>query len=348
MNTMKKFALLFALFTLVSIVVTAQPQLTWQFANVEVINAGAQLQFDVEVMADATGSFHRDLQVYFDYNTTGFGSDIVANGYVSVTPLTLMNTHYVVVNSADNTSSKFAVITEGSNEMTQSGSSTYFNEVPTTFTGLLRITIDIMDNTQAAGIAFDEALMDGGQYYQSTSNTDPMKYADPCAYANDLLTVKLSTLYGQITYANAGSTPLNSCTVSAYDGAILIGTAGTDVNGDYIFSSIDDGTYDLETTCALAKTGFNIADAFILRQYLSTGSPALTTLQLLAGDVSWDGFTNIADAFFMRQKLAGGAVPQWIAPDYVFLPVSATVTSGIGMANFQGLSTGDINGDGTP
>ncbi len=88
---MKKFTLIFAMLTMVSIVATAQPQLTWQFANFEVINAGAQLQFDVEVMASSTGTFHRDLQVYFDYNTAGFGSDVVANGYVTVTPLTLMN-----------------------------------------------------------------------------------------------------------------------------------------------------------------------------------------------------------------------------------------------------------------
>ncbi len=167
---MKKFTLIFAMLTMVSIVATAQPQLTWQFANFEVINAGAQFQFDVEVMASSTGTFHRDLQVYFDYNTAGFGSDIVANGYVTVTPLALMNAHYVLVNpGADNTSSKFAVITEATAEMTQSGSLTYFNEMPNTFTGLLRITIDILDNTETAGIAFDETLMNGGQYHQSTS-----------------------------------------------------------------------------------------------------------------------------------------------------------------------------------
>jgi hypothetical protein len=345
---MKKFALVFALITLVSVYVTAQPQLTFRFANYEVINAGAQLQFDVEVKASVAGSYHRDLQIYFDYNTAGFGSNIVANGYVTVTPLTLMNTHYVVVNSADNTSSKFAVITEAIEEMDEPGSATYFNAVTTSFQGLLRFTLDIMDNTQVAGIAFDEALMNGGQYYQSTSNTDPIKYADPSAYDNSYLTSKLSTLYGTITYANAGSTPLNNCTVSLYLGAVLQGTDNTNASGIYGFSGIADGAYTLQTTCSLPRTGFNIADAFQLRQYLSTGAPALTPLQIKAGDVSWDGFTNIVDAFYMRQKLAGGAVPQWIAPNYVFLVQNATVASGLGMQNYQGLCSGDVNGSGTP
>jgi hypothetical protein len=345
---MKKFTLIFALFTFVSIVVTAQPQLTWRFANAEVINAGTQLQFDVEVMADAGVTYHRDLQVYFDYNTAGFGADIVANGYVTVTPLALMNTHYVVVNSADNTSSKFAVITEGSNEMTQSGSATYFNEMPTTFTGLLRITIDVMDNTATAGIAFDEALMNGGQYYQSTSNTDPVKYMDPCVYDNDLTGLLLSTLYGTVTYANVANTPLNNCSIDLYDGsAVYQGTAMTDVAGIYGFTGLSDGTYSLETSCTLPPTGFNIADAFLLRQYLATGNPALNSLQLLAADVAANGFANIQDAFAMRQELAGGS-PLWTAPDYVFEVQSATVTSGVGMKSYQGLSAGDINGSGTP
>jgi uncharacterized membrane protein YdbT with pleckstrin-like domain len=44
---MRKIVLLFALMTAISGYVISQPQLTWQFANFEVINAGTQLQFDV-------------------------------------------------------------------------------------------------------------------------------------------------------------------------------------------------------------------------------------------------------------------------------------------------------------
>ena len=111
---MKKFTLIFALLMSASALVMAQPQLSWRFANYQVINAGAQLQVDVEVKADVAGSFHRDLQIYFDYNTAAFGSDIVLNGNISYTPLILMGdvTKYDVVNTADNTSSKFAIITE--------------------------------------------------------------------------------------------------------------------------------------------------------------------------------------------------------------------------------------------
>ncbi|MBM3436684.1 MAG: hypothetical protein FJY07_10770, partial [Bacteroidetes bacterium] len=222
---MKKFYVIFALFTLVTLTVTAQPQLTWRFNNVEVINAGTQLQFDVEVKASVAGSYQRDMQIYFDYNTLGFGSNIVANAKISYSPLTLMDAaKYVVVNAADNTSSKFAIITEAINEMTQPGSATYYTQVTTTFQGFLRFTITIAGggNTQTAGIAFDQTLMNGGQYYQSTSNTDPIKYLDPSLYDNNLSSLKLSSFYGTTVYAKATPVVLNGCTVDMYSGATLI------------------------------------------------------------------------------------------------------------------------------
>jgi hypothetical protein len=193
--TMRKIILIFTMLTFVSFLGMSQTQLTWRFARPQVIAGTPDIfQFDVEVKADAAGTFQRDLQVYFDYNTLAFGNDIVANGKVSVSNLTLMDNFYFVVNSADNTSSKFAVITEATNEMSQSGSLTYFNEVSTTFTGFLRFQIEIADANELAGISFDQALMDGGQYMQSVSNTDPVAYVNPSLYENNLVNSSLKGL----------------------------------------------------------------------------------------------------------------------------------------------------------
>lgn len=338
---MKKFTLIFALFTFVSIVVTAQPQLTWRFANAEVINAGTQFQFDVQVKADAGVTYHRDLQVYFDYNAAGFGSDIVGNGYVSVTPLALMNTHYVVVNSADNTSSKFAVITEASNEMTQSGSATFFNAMPTTFTGLLRITIDVMDNTEMAGIAFDEALMNGGQYYQSTSNTDPIKYLDPCIYDNDLSSLLLSSVYGLITYANSFNTALNGAEATLFSGVTPIDVATADGSGAYFFTGMTDGSYTIGTTCSKAWGGVTNIDG-VLAQRFALGLLPLDALQQLAADVNKAGGVTNIDGVLIKRR-AVGLITSWPAPDYVFETPNVIVTSGLGAADYKGLCSGDVN-----
>lgn len=196
---MKLFKLFFVALMLLSLSSIGQPTLNWQFANPMVINDGAQFQFDVEVKADIAGSFQRDLQIYFDYNTLGFGADVVTAGSISYSFLPLMDNHYGIVNMVDNTSSKVAIITEGLNEGPtggQPGSATHFNEITTSYQGLLRITMDIADNDVLAGIDFDDILMNGGQYYQSTTTTDPLKYTDPSLYNNDLLSESLLYFHG--------------------------------------------------------------------------------------------------------------------------------------------------------
>lgn len=341
---MKKFYLIFALFTLVSITVTSQPQLTWRFANAEVVNAGTQLQFDVEVKANVAGSYQRDLQIYFNYSTLGFGSNIVANGKITYTPLTLMDaTKYTVVNMADNTSSKFAIITEALNEMTQPGSATYYKEVLSTYQGLLRFTITLAAgaNTQTAGIAFDEALMNGGQYYQSTSNTDPVKYLDPSLYENDLSALKLSSLYGTITYNNGASTPLKLCNLTLSPGGDTYGPTIND--GKYYFTGMNDGAFTIATTCTNTWGGLQSIDATLTSRYI-LGIQVLVPIQQKAADVNQSGTIQSIDVTMMKRRVLGQTYPQWTAPNYVFETTSANVAGGLGVLNYKGLCSGDVNG----
>jgi hypothetical protein len=345
---MKKFYVIFALFTLISLTVTAQPQLTWRFNNVEVINAGTKLQFDVEVMASVAGSYQRDMQIYFDYSTLGFGSNIVAGGKITYTPLTLMDaTKYVVVNMADNTSSKFAIITEAINEMTQAGSATYYTAITTSYQGFLRFTINIASNAQTAGIAFDQTLMNGGEYYQSTTNTDPLKYLDPCLYNNNLSTLKLSSCYGLVTYNNGASTPLTNCAATLYQGASIIDVSpATDAVGTYLFTGIADGAYTIQTTVVKAKGGITTADGILVARF-ALGLGTFSAIQLKAADVNVSGGITTADAILIKRR-AVGLSSNWSAADYVFEVPNVTVTSGLGTVNYKGLCSGDVNGSFTP
>ena len=337
--------------TFVSFIGISQtPQLSWQFANVEVINAGTQLQFDVEVKASEAGSFHRDLQIYFDYNTVGFGSDIVASGAISYTPLALMNTHYSVVNMADNTTSKFAIITEADNEMGAVGSASDFNEVTMTYQGLLRFTIDIDDNTALAGIAFDEALMNGGQYYQSTSVIEPVKYVDPCLYTNDLSTLKLSVFYGQITYLNAANTPLTSCTVELNDGA-PVGYANTDINGNYAFAGYADGSYTLYTTSTNVWGGVTVFDALYIEAAASGYDMAAflgwVNLNYLAADVDGNASVDVFDVLYAK-ALAAEYAGLEVFEIYKFEDQSIDIISGLGNQDYKGICNGDVDESYTP
>jgi hypothetical protein len=205
---MKKSSLLLAILVFFSTCLFSQTQLSFKISNPYVLSGTPDIfQFDVDVKADVAGTFQRDLQVYLDYNTSAFGTDIVANGKVTVTTLDLMADHYVIVNSTDNTASKIAVITEATEELDQNGGATYFNEVTTEWTGLLRFQIDIADANELTGIAFDELLMNGGQYRQDVSSTNPVAYLNPSLYENSVAGINM---IGQDITLSTGWTGISS------------------------------------------------------------------------------------------------------------------------------------------
>ncbi len=205
---MKKNTLLIISIIFFSTCLFSQTELSFRLSNPYVV-AGTPdvLQFDVDVKADEAGTFQRDLQVYLDYSTLAFGSDIVANGKVTVSMLDLMADHYQIVNITDNTDAKIAVITEATEELNQNGGATYFNEVETSWVGLLRFQIDISDANELTGISFDEALMNGGQYMQDLSSTDPIPYLNPNLYENLITDI---TLVGQDIQLTTGWTGISS------------------------------------------------------------------------------------------------------------------------------------------
>ncbi|MCD4736598.1 MAG: hypothetical protein K8R53_11180, partial [Bacteroidales bacterium] len=60
------------------------PILQWRFANPtsfydSTLNQ-CVFQFDAEISCDMAGTFHSDLQMYFDYNTLAFGENIFNSG----------------------------------------------------------------------------------------------------------------------------------------------------------------------------------------------------------------------------------------------------------------------------
>ncbi len=178
---MKK--LIIIVFVIGSVMATAQPQLGFRFTNPG-FNDG-KFQFDVELKADESGAFHRDLQLYINYNSLAFGSNVIANGGITLVSLDLLSPAYRAVNVADNTASKFAIITEALFELTEPGNSGNFLEVPTEYTGLVRIILDVTDDTKAAGINFDQQLMNGGQYAQDFNAALPVACLSLNFYGND-------------------------------------------------------------------------------------------------------------------------------------------------------------------
>ena len=86
---------LFLILISLSILATVKAQtpstttLTFTLANAQVINGGNDFVFDVQMHADAAGTFHFLGLIYLDYNTNAFGSSIANN--ITVQKLSLLN-----------------------------------------------------------------------------------------------------------------------------------------------------------------------------------------------------------------------------------------------------------------
>jgi hypothetical protein len=210
--------------------------------------------------------------------------------------------------------------------------------------------MDIIDNTQTAGIAFDAALMDGGQYYQSASTTDPIKYLEAGSYSNDLLTLKLSSAYGTIVYANTASTPIKLCTATLSPGGDTYGPTASD--GNYYFTGVDDGSYTVQTTSTNVWGGCTTVDAGLAKRVAlglpqpGPGSPPFTAIQTLAADANGAGGVTTIDAGFIKRRALGLTVTpsMWAGDNYVFETPTINVSAGLGNATYKGLCRGDVNG----
>lgn len=166
----------------ISLTAAAQPQLIFRFANPVFTNGN--FMFDVELRADVPGTYLRDLQLYINYNTAAFGSNIAPD--ISVISLDLIfPAFYKVVAIANNTDSKIAIITESLFELTQIGSSGLFVDIPTEFTPICKVIMPVVDASKAAGISFDQVMMNGGQYAQSYYSALPAAYYNPNMYYNN-------------------------------------------------------------------------------------------------------------------------------------------------------------------
>ena len=95
MKAPKLLLVVLMLYLFSNTIIAQYPVISWRFANQIVIPGTPNIaQFDVELTCDQSGTFHSDMQVYFDYNTLAFGSNIVLNNKITYTKLELMDGNY--------------------------------------------------------------------------------------------------------------------------------------------------------------------------------------------------------------------------------------------------------------
>jgi len=222
---MKKLFLLMVLFGFL-ISSSFATGITFTFANQQITGTSPKyLEFDVMAAADAAGTKLGDTQVYINYNTAGFGTNVNGNGKITVTKGTLINNAYYSLMVNDNTTSRVS-ITAQYNLPT---SPELGSELPTAPTQLLHIKMEIADPAQTADLSFQQSLM-VGQQYESDNQTkyDPVVASDTY---DGSLPVELTSF---------SISPGNNSAILKWSTASEVNTSGfeiyraTEKDGDYV------------------------------------------------------------------------------------------------------------------
>jgi len=148
---------------------------------------------------------------------------------------------------------------------------------------------------------------------------------------------------GKLVYDNVAATPVNGVTVTLTPAGGVAQTVVTDVNGDYSFTGLIAGTYNVTAAKTTPWGGVNSADALIASRYFN-GLTTLDPVQVLAADVNNSGAVNNGDALLIVQRYVG-IIDAFAKPDWVFYPATTDVviTNASAVVDMTGLVTGDVN-----
>ena len=125
-----------------------------------------------------------------------------------------------------------------------------------------------------------------------------------------LCVIALAQLSGQVVYANAAMTPVDSVLITAV-GVDTTFDAITDTNGDFTFADVPTlATYDIfalskidETSRAKRLEGINVGDIITIIRHDIGMAPFTSPYQYIAADVNNDGQVSLLDIVLLRDYL---------------------------------------------
>lgn len=213
-----------------------------KYTNVK-LNAG-NLVFDIEIKSDVGNTYLAGLELYIDYNTVAFGSNISAN--TIVTPVGLVFSPNYSVSKANNTPNRLYI-----------GAAAIFpqflpaSNVLTTYSKVFTVSIPVIDANQLAGISFACSVMAEGQLYFPASNGGATSSYIPLNCVNDLLALPLSP-NTSLMFSEIGD-PSNSSTnfIEIYNA----GTTACDFDNHYAYFLSFNNSSSVQLTGNLAVGG---------------------------------------------------------------------------------------------
>jgi len=194
--------------------------ITFSFANPQVTTSGPDKYFEFDIMAHATANTQFELaQIYIDYNTAAFGTDISGTVNLTITKGALLNTvnhsgtggdigSYDIY-SSNNTTSRISIYNSWQKTDLGGGENGYdlTNTLGTTDQVYIHIKIKVQDWNQSSGLSFNTSISQWDeQDYYFTSGDVAINYA-PVTESSTLdygppLPVELSSFNAKVKGSN--------------------------------------------------------------------------------------------------------------------------------------------------
>ena len=149
------------------------------------------------------------------------------------------------------------------------------------------------------------------------------------------------TLSGQIYYDNSYNSPLPNVKIILSSSESTDSTL-TDSSGDYSFSNLVPGNYNISLSSDAPVIGINSTDAMIIAKYFLE-QENFDSLQTEAADVNNDNKINSTDALLVCKRFVR-LITSFNRPNWIFSGSSEMSISDSNVTqNFEGIETGDVN-----
>lgn len=162
-------------FVSLSLFSQTSPYLSWKFMNPMVVSGAEDtLIFEVHMKCDVATTKYSDVQIAINYNTTAFGTWAATNGLVLFEPLGLTTSpKYSVLGPYDFSAGTYMIGVFANN----TGNMSFVDFMPNVFTPVARFKMIISDNTELAGLNFEQSLINDNCLYLVTAHPQNPVYA---------------------------------------------------------------------------------------------------------------------------------------------------------------------------
>lgn len=196
------------------------------------------------------------------------------------------------------------------------------------------------------GSGFSNLIWDqtpGSNEFSDNLGNLKMQFFNNGSYA---VITNCNEIVGVLQYGNLSGTPLNNSSITLFNQNGPIQAVITDAAGNFSFTGLPNGVYQLEANTSKPWGGVNATDALGVARHFTNAAP-LVGIRMMAADVNGNQSINSTDALLVARRFTG-QIGSFLVGDWVFERPIISAQGGVTNLNIKGLTYGDVNASYTP